>query len=78
MADPTVPPESKTPTFCSAVVRIHNQRWDGVPFVLKAGKALDDRKAEIRIQFKRPPADTFLFDGIVGPHTHTLARSLAV
>jgi glucose-6-phosphate 1-dehydrogenase len=36
-----------------------------VPFILKAGKALDDRKAEIRIQFKRTPAATFMFDGHV-------------
>jgi hypothetical protein len=26
--------------------------WDGVPFLLKAGKALDNRRAEIRVQFK--------------------------
>ena len=25
-------------------------RWDGVPFVLKAGKALTDRKAEVRLR----------------------------
>jgi hypothetical protein len=36
-----------------------------VPFILKAGKALDDRKAEVRVQFKRPPASTFMFDGQV-------------
>jgi glucose-6-phosphate 1-dehydrogenase len=31
------------------VVHINTPRWDGVPFVLKAGKALTDRKAEVRI-----------------------------
>jgi glucose-6-phosphate 1-dehydrogenase len=31
------------------------RRWDGVPFVLKAGKALTDRKAEVRIQFHHVP-----------------------
>lgn len=31
----------------------------GVPFVLKAGKALESRKAEIRIQFKEVPGDIF-------------------
>jgi len=63
--DTTVPNESRTPTFCSAVVRIHNRRWDGVPFILKAGKALDDRKAEIRVQFRQPPAGQYMFDGRV-------------
>ena len=28
-----------------------------MPFILKAGKALNERKAEIRIQFKPPAAD---------------------
>jgi glucose-6-phosphate 1-dehydrogenase len=38
-------------------------RWAGVPFVMKAGKALNERKAEIRIQFKDAPASGFMFDG---------------
>merc|ERR1711959_88934 len=40
------------PTFASVVLRINTPRWQGVPFIMKAGKALDERKAEIRIQFK--------------------------
>lgn len=31
----------------------------GVPFVLKAGKALNSRKAEVRVQFKDVPGDIF-------------------
>ena len=31
----------------------------GVPFIMKAGKALDARKAEIRVQFKDAPGDIF-------------------
>jgi hypothetical protein len=31
----------------------------GVPFIMKAGKALDSRKAEIRVQFKDVPGDIF-------------------
>ena len=38
--DPTVPPGSLTPTFAACAVFINNARWDGVPFLLKAGKAL--------------------------------------
>ncbi|KAK1369743.1 Glucose-6-phosphate 1-dehydrogenase [Heracleum sosnowskyi] len=57
--DPTVPDGSNTPTFATMVLRIHNERWEGVPFVLKAGKALESRKAEIRIQFKEVPGDIF-------------------
>ncbi|KAK4757099.1 hypothetical protein SAY87_007226 [Trapa incisa] len=57
--DPTVPDLSNTPTFASVVLRIHNERWEGVPFILKAGKALNSRKAEIRVQFKDVPGDIF-------------------
>lgn len=57
--DPTVPNDSNTPTFATVVLRVHNERWEGVPFVLKAGKALNSRKAEIRVQFKDVPGDIF-------------------
>ncbi|KAG6790035.1 hypothetical protein POTOM_006178 [Populus tomentosa] len=57
--DPTVPDQSNTPTFATVVLRIHNERWEGVPFILKAGKALNSSKAEIRVQFKDVPGDIF-------------------
>ncbi|KAK9053964.1 hypothetical protein SSX86_025039 [Deinandra increscens subsp. villosa] len=57
--DPTVPNDSNTPTFATMVLRIHNERWEGVPFILKAGKSMKSRKAEIRVQFKDVPGDIF-------------------
>ena len=36
--DDTVPQDSRCPTFCSLVAYIKNERWDGVPFIMKAGK----------------------------------------
>lgn len=36
--DKTVPAGSNTPTYAMAVLRIKNERWDGVPFILKCGK----------------------------------------
>ena len=57
--DEGVPADSVTPTFCTTVLRINNPRWDGVPFIMRAGKALDERKAEIRIQFKDVPGSLF-------------------
>jgi glucose-6-phosphate 1-dehydrogenase len=59
--DPTVPKGSKTPTFAAAVLRINNERWDGVPFILRCGKALNERKAEVRVQYRDVPGD--IFDG---------------
>jgi len=38
--DKTVPPDSVTPTFAVAKFNICNERWDGVPFILKCGKGL--------------------------------------
>merc|ERR1719430_1119211 len=57
--DPTVPEGSSCPTFAAAVLKINNERWDGVPFILKCGKALNERKAEVRIQYKDVPGDIF-------------------
>ena len=42
MDDETVPKGSKTPTFAMAVLYIRNERWDGVPFILKCGKGQSD------------------------------------
>ncbi|TFK28723.1 glucose-6-phosphate 1-dehydrogenase [Coprinopsis marcescibilis] len=50
--DDTVPPNSICPTFAACTLWIHNPRWEGVPFILKAGKALNEAKVEVRIQFK--------------------------
>ncbi|XP_006460350.1 hypothetical protein AGABI2DRAFT_192087 [Agaricus bisporus var. bisporus H97] len=50
--DDTVPPNSVCPTFAACTLWIQNPRWEGVPFILKAGKALNEAKVEVRIQFK--------------------------
>lgn len=60
LEDATVPPGSTCPTFAMVRLRINNDRWEGVPFILKAGKALDSKYVGIRIQFKdeiRPYGD---------------------
>ncbi|CAH1784384.1 unnamed protein product, partial [Owenia fusiformis] len=57
--DPTVPKDSVTPTYVLAVLYIRNERWDGVPFILRCGKALNERKAEVRVQFRDVPGDIF-------------------
>lgn len=44
--------QSKTPTFAAMTCWVQNERWEGVPFILKAGKALDDAKVEVRVQFR--------------------------
>ncbi|XP_042009043.1 glucose-6-phosphate 1-dehydrogenase, chloroplastic-like [Salvia splendens] len=55
--DKTVPKNSLTPTFAAAALFIDNARWDGVPFLMKAGKPLHDKRAEIRAQFRHVPGN---------------------
>ncbi|XP_077250389.1 glucose-6-phosphate 1-dehydrogenase, chloroplastic-like [Tasmannia lanceolata] len=57
--DKTVPNDSLTPTFAAAALFIDNARWDGVPFLMKAGKALDTRRTEIRVQFRHVPGNLY-------------------
>ncbi|CAK0785009.1 glucose-6-phosphate 1-dehydrogenase [Coccomyxa viridis] len=57
--DDTVPPGSLCPTFAAVALFINNARWDGVPFLLKAGKALANRRTEIRVQFRNVPGNLF-------------------
>ncbi|RKP10348.1 glucose-6-phosphate 1-dehydrogenase-like protein [Thamnocephalis sphaerospora] len=57
--DKTVPKGSKTPTYAAAAFWINNERWEGVPFILKCGKALNEQKTEIRIQFRDVPGSIF-------------------
>ena len=46
---------SPTETYVAMKLHIDNWRWSGVPFYLRAGKALPKRVTEIAIQFKSPP-----------------------
>ncbi|KAJ9469396.1 hypothetical protein DIPPA_31997 [Diplonema papillatum] len=50
--DETVPDDSKTPTFVQTILSIENDRWKGVPFILKAGKAVEKTECVVRLQFK--------------------------
>ena len=49
--------ESFTETFIAVKLYINNLRWKGVPFILKTGKALSRRCAEIILHFRHCPID---------------------
>ncbi|XP_029434589.1 GDH/6PGL endoplasmic bifunctional protein [Rhinatrema bivittatum] len=44
---------STTPTFAGVLVLVDNLRWEGVPFLLTSGKALDERVSYARVLFKQ-------------------------
>src|SRR5215475_13819806 len=52
---PGVSPGSQTETFAALRLEIDNRRWSGVPFFIRAGKALAAQATEVRIIFKFPP-----------------------
>ncbi|KAH3758423.1 glucose 6-phosphate-1-dehydrogenase [Pelomyxa schiedti] len=64
--EPGVTENSVTPTYAACKLCVQNKRWAGVPWILKCGKALNERKAEIRVQFL--PSATFLFDNNALPN----------
>jgi glucose-6-phosphate 1-dehydrogenase len=57
--EPGVSSESRTETFAALRLNIDNWRWAGVPFFLRTGKRLADRRTEITIHFKRTPFAIF-------------------
>jgi glucose-6-phosphate 1-dehydrogenase len=57
---PGVAPDSTTETFVAARFHIDNWRWAGVPFFIRAGKALACRATEVRVFFRRPPRLAFV------------------
>lgn len=66
--------DTNTPTFAVVKLSVNTPRWAGVPFIMKAGKFLNERKSEMRIQFKDAPAATFLFSGQDCPRNELVLR----
>jgi glucose-6-phosphate 1-dehydrogenase len=50
---------SDTETFVAIKAFVDNWRWQGVPFYLRTGKRLPERRSEIVIQFKPVPHNIF-------------------
>ena len=50
---------SGTATFGAVRLLINNWRWQGVPFFLRSGKALGQKRTGIAIQFRPPPHAIF-------------------
>jgi len=57
--EPGVAPDSRTATYVALRAYIDNWRWQGVPFYLRAGKALAARQTEISFHFRQIPFSLF-------------------
>jgi len=51
--------ESRTETFVAIKAHVDNWRWQGVPFYLRTGKRMTERRSEIVVQFKPVPHSIF-------------------
>jgi glucose-6-phosphate 1-dehydrogenase len=65
---------STTPTFAAMKVYVDNWRWNGVPFYLRSGKRLANRRTEISIHYKQVPHSMFpdTVGGPIDPNTLVL------
>lgn len=50
---------SHTETYAALKLYIDNWRWRGVPFYLRTGKRLKERRSMVAVRFKEPPMQLF-------------------
>ncbi len=55
-SEPDVAPDSNVETYAALKLSIDTWRWSGVPFYVRTGKRLANRKTQIAIKFKEIPA----------------------
>ncbi|WP_336659927.1 glucose-6-phosphate dehydrogenase [Leucobacter sp. USHLN153] len=50
--EPGVDPSNRTETYADVVCEVRTERWAGVPFRLRSGKALGKNRSEITLRFR--------------------------
>ncbi|MGQ0620674.1 MAG: glucose-6-phosphate dehydrogenase [Panacagrimonas sp.] len=53
--EPGISPQTHTETFVAIKAELDNWRWSGVPFYLRTGKRMQERLAEIVVNFRPVP-----------------------
>jgi glucose-6-phosphate 1-dehydrogenase len=53
--EPGVAADSQVETFAAVRLAIDSWRWDGVPFLIRAGKRMPVTATEVVVELKRPP-----------------------
>ncbi len=59
LEEPKIAPDSVTETYAAVRLNIDNWRWQGVPFFVRTGKRLRERRTDIVVTFKSPPVALF-------------------
>ncbi|MDX2020533.1 MAG: glucose-6-phosphate dehydrogenase [Deltaproteobacteria bacterium] len=57
--EPNVSPTSYMATYAALRLHVDSWRWEGVPFYVRAGKALAKTVTEVTVELRRPPPVVF-------------------
>ena len=63
---------SHTESYAAMKLYIDNWRWKDVPFYLRTGKRLKERRSLVAVRFKQPPMQLFKGSGVYQPHPNWL------
>jgi glucose-6-phosphate 1-dehydrogenase len=73
LQEPGVAADSRTETYVALKLFIDNWRWAGVPFYLRAGKAMPKKVTEVALVFRAAPHNLFRARGLSSPAPNVLA-----
>jgi glucose-6-phosphate 1-dehydrogenase len=73
--EPGVAADSTVETFAAVRLHINTPRWQGVPFILKAGKCLDRSMNEVTAVFREPEPHVFAETDTANPNKVTFRLS---
>jgi glucose-6-phosphate 1-dehydrogenase len=71
-----VAPSSRVETYAAIRLEIDSWRWQGVPFFLRTGKRLTQRRTEVEVVFRRPPV--WMFKPLGSPDIHRNILKLTI
>lgn len=74
IAEPGVDPDRATETFAEVALVIDNDRWRGIPFHLRTGKALGRDRRLVKVQFR--PVDRLPFGQAEEPGPNVLTMTM--
>lgn len=57
--EPGVDKDSKVPTYAALKLFVDSWRWEGVPFLVRAGKSLEDTYTEVTVELRQAPPVVF-------------------
>ena len=72
LEEPGVAADSTTETFAAMGISIESWRWSGVPFYVRAGKAMPTTAVEALVELRCPPRLLWAGDGGHHPHPNVL------